>query len=45
MFSHGNSAFRDVLETTRTAALAFLQTIQGHEQASEWLPPPAGVTS
>jgi predicted dienelactone hydrolase len=37
--------FRDVLETTRTAALAFLQTVQGQEQASDWLPPELGVSS
>jgi len=37
--------FQEVLETTRIASLAFLQTIQGHEQGGDWLPPAAGVTS
>jgi predicted dienelactone hydrolase len=37
--------YEDVLVTTRTAALAFLQRVQGEERAADWLPPAEGVTS
>ncbi len=43
-----SDAFRPyeaVLETTRTAALAFLQAQLGRDDATDWMPPAEGVTS
>ncbi len=33
----------EVLETTRTLTLAFLQWVQGQDEAADWLPPEAGI--
>ena len=43
--SDGFRDFTDVLVTTRVLSMAFLRTVQGDEQAADWLPPESGVAT